>query len=522
MRVAAEQSGSIGAGGGESGGLEKPAAVLGRRPRVEPQPRGDRLVQHPHSAAKRPAAGAGFARDTPDEASAQSCGGAGDPGRVDATGIEPIGQEGLFADRAQPEEGDHPGGLILLALQEHGAFARGALHFGDGLEGGDFGRDQAGRQGAGLGEIPTDRGRKAAARHQGADRFGRGVSGQSVHLCKVLPSTTFCPLLSKSRTDEIRMGPIKRADGIADVVLGRSPIEWSDLRIFLAIAQTGSLTRAAKALHITQPTVSRRLEALELGLGVQLAYRSDDGVALTAAGKLVADRALTMQRTAAAIETAIAQAESEPAGEVLLSAPGGLAAYWIAPALAELQRSSPKIRVRHTNIAASEADVRVSFAEAKKMEDVAVGLGWVHYVAFASAEYLDLYGMPQNLFEGLQHRVLTHGEYQHQTDRWDEDARPVYGALKPSLITDDSAALLNAAASGAGIAIMPSYAAKIEPRLVMLESVPVLAKVRFWAIFDRERGDVPRVRRVIDWLRRTFEPLRNPWFREEFVPPSQF
>src|SRR5262245_48886040 len=77
--------------------------------------------------------------------------------------------------------------------------------------------------------------------------------------------------------------------------------EWSDLKILLAVAETGSLTQAAARLGTTQPTVTRRVDELEGRLGVELVHRDSTGVTLTETGRVVADHAAAIQRAVMAI-----------------------------------------------------------------------------------------------------------------------------------------------------------------------------------------------------------------------------
>lgn len=312
-------------------------------------------------------------------------------------------------------------------------------------------------------------------------------------------------------------------DPIRESAVAPGRIDWDDLRFFLAIARHGSLTAAARALRTTQPTMSRRLEGLEQRLGVELALRQGDGLRLTDAGSLVAEHAESMERLAASLSRAVLQRDKEPVGEVSVSAPGGLASYFLAPDIADFQRAWPKIglALRNDAASASEADVRISFVEAKRMEEVAVPLGWVHYVALAAEDYLSIYGTPTNLLEAFQHRILLHTAYQNQVERWMAKARPVMEAVDAGFVTDDGPALLMAARCGAGIAVLPSYAAWLEPELRLLE-VGQLARLRFWMIFDKDRGDIVRCRRVIDWIKSVFDHRTNPWFREEFISPQDF
>ncbi|HYD86008.1 MAG TPA: LysR family transcriptional regulator [Vitreimonas sp.] len=301
-------------------------------------------------------------------------------------------------------------------------------------------------------------------------------------------------------------------------------LDWADLHFFLAVAEERSLNKAAQRLQTTQPTVSKRLAELERRLGATLALRSNSGIELTEEGRFVASQAAAMARSVQHITQEVAMRDREPAGEVSISCPDAMLSYFIAPSVPQLHRVFPSIQLllrSKQQESEAPADIAIQFHETKRMEDVAIPLGWLHHAAFAAQTYLDLYGGPKDIGEAFQHRMLMHTGYISQPERWRPKQSALQDILDFSVRTDCGTALVALTACGGGVASMPTYVARIEPRLVMLD-VGELARIRFWLVFDRERGQLPRVRETIDWLKRVFDPAVNPWFREEFIPPSEF
>ena len=101
-------------------------------------------------------------------------------------------------------------------------------------------------------------------------------------------------------------------------------ISWDDIRLFLAIAETGSLSAAARRLRLGQPTMSRRLAILEDRLGYPIFLRSPLGASLTAAGEKLVEPAQRMAEWAGELERAAQLGEVSPAGVVRLTAPPGV------------------------------------------------------------------------------------------------------------------------------------------------------------------------------------------------------
>src|SRR5215471_1683869 len=98
-------------------------------------------------------------------------------------------------------------------------------------------------------------------------------------------------------------------------------IDWEDIRHFLAVAQSGTLSGAARSLKVDHATVSRRLAVLEAALDVRLVDRLPRSCRLTPIGRQVFDRAMEMEATADAIARLAKAAPPPLVGRFTLSAP---------------------------------------------------------------------------------------------------------------------------------------------------------------------------------------------------------
>ena len=114
-------------------------------------------------------------------------------------------------------------------------------------------------------------------------------------------------------------------------------ISWDDMRVFLAVAEAGSLSAAARRLKMTQPTVSRRVADLEANVGEPIFVRAADGVSLTSYGERLVEPAKRMAEHAAELTRAAERAESEPQGIVRITAAPGIAFEVGAPFAAWLR-----------------------------------------------------------------------------------------------------------------------------------------------------------------------------------------
>src|SRR5262249_835178 len=122
-------------------------------------------------------------------------------------------------------------------------------------------------------------------------------------------------------------------------------VDWEDIRHFLAVAESGTLSGAARSLKVDHATVSRRLAALEAALDVPLVDRLPRSCRLTAVGRRVLARAMEMEAGAHGIARLAKAAHAPLVGRVTLSAPPVLVAHLLAEHLARFRAEYPDIRL---------------------------------------------------------------------------------------------------------------------------------------------------------------------------------
>jgi DNA-binding transcriptional LysR family regulator len=304
-------------------------------------------------------------------------------------------------------------------------------------------------------------------------------------------------------------------------------LDWNDVRIFLAVAETGSLNAAARNLGVTQPTISRRMEDLEYRLGAKLFSRSTRGVCLTDAGVSVRDLATSMARFGGAIVREVAHRDKSNAGRVRLAAPDALASLVLAPSLAQFQRANPEIQIALDcglwidAPMEGETHLALEFNETYPADLVSMPIATVHYAYFASREYLELYGSPKSAAEVAQHRMVRHVSHREQTKTWDPKIQAVIALGGSHFVTNSSVSMIEAIKHGAGVGALPTYVARYAPELVMID-LELTAHPVLFLRHDPSAVRQSRVQKVKDWLMEVFDPATQPWYREEFVHPRDF
>lgn len=155
-------------------------------------------------------------------------------------------------------------------------------------------------------------------------------------------------------------------------------IPWDDVRLFLAVAEAGSLNKAAKALRLGQPTVSRRLAALEYSLGAQLFRRGVSGAALTTAGERLLEPARKMAEWAGEVGRAAESRDQAPRGLVRVTSSPWACFDFLAPFAAFLAQKHPGLRLEvlssmaYLDLTRGEADLALRLKPPTQPELVVV------------------------------------------------------------------------------------------------------------------------------------------------------
>jgi DNA-binding transcriptional LysR family regulator len=170
-------------------------------------------------------------------------------------------------------------------------------------------------------------------------------------------------------------------------------MEWGDLRVFLAIAREGTLGAAARKLGQTQPTMGRRLQALEHALGHQLFQRTKDGFVLTDEGAAVLNHAERMEEEALAFQRRLTGQEQQLDGMLRITSSDWFAEYMLTPVIADFSKDYPHVVVelltdsRFFSLSRREADLAFRIQPFEESDVVSRKLSRVRYGVYAAADY---------------------------------------------------------------------------------------------------------------------------------------
>ena len=196
-------------------------------------------------------------------------------------------------------------------------------------------------------------------------------------------------------------------------------MNWDDTRVFLALCREHTLRGAARALHIDQATVGRRLASLEAALGSTLFLRTSSGYLLTPAGEAAFELAEKMERSALELLRRTRGMDHRLSGEVRLSTTDSLAVDFVLPALARLHLEHPDIRVLLDSASAvvdlpkRETDIAIRTLRPENPDLILRKLASWPMGLFASADYLRRNGVPVPGERFRGHDLVMYEPYWH-------------------------------------------------------------------------------------------------------------
>jgi len=290
-------------------------------------------------------------------------------------------------------------------------------------------------------------------------------------------------------------------------------LDWDDLRFFLAVARSGSLSKAAKLLRVAQPTVGRRLQAFEERLGAKLLLPSREGQELSPTGrKILAYAERAEQEVLGAVRVAAGR-DAGLRGRVTLTGSEWMLESVVAPLLGAFVERYPELELellaeaRHLSLLRREADLALRPSRFDHAEVVEREVAVLRFGLYASHAYLATFGMP-NFSRGADgQRLILMSEA--LTKIPDVDWLPAFvGRARVVARANGRGAMLTMTAAGVGMACLPRCLGDAMPSLRKLETpLPEPERKLFLGVHKDVRA-VARVKASFAFLVESFERLR--------------
>ncbi|MBE4593072.1 LysR family transcriptional regulator [Vibrio navarrensis] len=281
---------------------------------------------------------------------------------------------------------------------------------------------------------------------------------------------------------------------------------WEGVSEFVAVAETGSFTQAAKRLVTSVANVSRRIALLEERLGVKLLLRTTRKVSLTEAGQVYYQQCRALLEGLEQAELTVTQMQQTPRGKLKVTAPVTYGEQKIAPLLNDFLLQHPKLELelvltnQKLDLIEQGVDVAVRLGQLDDSSFIARRLSNRHLYVCATPDYLAQCGTPHTLSELTKHSCLV-GTYDHWRFKENQQSRSI--RVKGRLSCSSGVVLLDAVIKGMGLAQLPDY--YVEEYLLSGRLVEVLPSYRddregVWALYPQNRHLSPKVRLLVDYL----------------------
>jgi DNA-binding transcriptional LysR family regulator len=285
----------------------------------------------------------------------------------------------------------------------------------------------------------------------------------------------------------------------------QSDIGWELYRSYLSVMKEGSLSGAARAMGIAQPTVGRHIAALEKSLGVVLFTRSQLGLLPTEAAQALQPFAQAMSSSAAALLRAAEGQGAGIQGTVRVTASEVMGVEVLPPILAQLQATYPDLKIelvlsnRVQDLLKREADIAIRMTQPKQEQLIARHIGGVKLGLFAHKKYLRKRGTPQSLADLAGHALIGFDE-ETPFVRAARKGFPLWSRNNFAVRTDNDLAQLAMIRAGSGVGICQAALAARDPQLVHLLPGVLPMSLETWLTMHEDLRNNPRCKVTFDAL----------------------
>jgi DNA-binding transcriptional LysR family regulator len=289
-----------------------------------------------------------------------------------------------------------------------------------------------------------------------------------------------------------------------------SAAKWDDLKVFLEVARQGSVHAAARRLKLDHSTVCRRISRLESLLAVKLLDRTRKGIAVRHEAQGLLKHIEQMDRHAGSLEDAIARGSTNTSHVVRIATMEGIASGYLARCLPALTQFGKNVKIELVSIPQTvdlnrkEADIFISFFNPDTRGLKSSLLGKFSLFLYCSEEYLRQHGVPRNRDDLNNHTFVGYIDdlLAINAVRWLDE---VVAAPTISFHSNSVIAQCNAAVSGLGIALLPTFVAVGVAGLQRILSDRISVYREVWVSVRTEQSHLSRIKSVTQFLKYIFD-----------------
>jgi DNA-binding transcriptional LysR family regulator len=281
--------------------------------------------------------------------------------------------------------------------------------------------------------------------------------------------------------------------------------DWSLIRGFLAVAETGSLSGAARSLSLSQPTLGRQIKQLEDQMGLRLFERQARGLELTDTGESLLEPARAMHAAFGQLRLRAAGRDHKMEGTVRITASEVMAHHVLPKIIAGMREAEPNIQIElvpsdaSENLLFREADIAVRMYRSTQLDVITKQIGTVEMGIYAAKSYLAKHGTPERIDDLLNHTIVG----------YDRDDRIIVGMRDlgwPAtreffdVRCDDQNTYWELVRAGCGVGFTQQSFASVDPLIARVLPEVELPTLPIWLAAPEVMRSTPRIKRVWDML----------------------
>jgi len=253
-------------------------------------------------------------------------------------------------------------------------------------------------------------------------------------------------------------------------------MDWDKLKIFHAVAESGSVTSATVNLNLSQSAISRQIQSLEISLKVKLFERHARGLTLTENGEYLFKTAHDVLSKLKDVESTLGDKKNKPSGKLIVTTFVSFGTTWLTPRIQEFMQLNPDIEIelifddKELDLSTRQADIGIWARRPKKLNYIQKKLIDINYHIYGSPKYLEKYGYPKIINDLNNHKFISFGkgtpspvfnpDWALKLGMKDKKKR------KSCMKVNSVYGLLLAVQSGVGLAALPDYLTLKQPDIV--------------------------------------------------------
>lgn len=283
-------------------------------------------------------------------------------------------------------------------------------------------------------------------------------------------------------------------------------MNWDDMKFFLAVARTGSISAGAKYLEVQHSTVSRRLRSLEENLGARLIERKKGGYELTAAGENVKQTAIRIERELLGMDEALLGKDAILRGPLRVSAINNMASSVLMPMFARFSEENPEVElyitVSNQNVSLSQREADIVIRLTNSPTDTLIGKCMI---TVASTIYISRKYMKTIRAQKVEPKWIGVNCCQfHKT--WTKQYNP---SQSHNFYSDDTLLTLAAIREGLGVSYLPCFLGDADPLLERYCEPDPQHDLGLWILLHPDLKRTARVTLFRDFMMKSIQKRRG-------------